>query len=499
MDIKAKFLIKLILLCVLPFSAYASQTPAELVIHQTSIEEKRLFSFISVYDTYGDLIEDPTEGSFMVNYGSEVGDIVDLRNFSSQQFGTGYVFMVDISKSVTERNFEIIKESIITWIDSLNTGDAVSIITFGEDVKILSEFSYNRDMLKEVVNGIERTDMETRLNDGLIAAHRLSSIPDIAFPSRRAVICLTDGINEYSEGGASKQEVIDVLNSQRLSIYTIGFAENLSQRKQEGINIMSEFSEASGGLFFDANTLTIGGAYKKAKDLIDSTHMLISQCNSCSYEGEIINLAISFTLDGTTLNTEAPLQLISSDNAYNPFKKILKDKTFIEKYIIELVSLALLLSVTIGCLFIMYLKSRNRKVELAGNFYSKSDYQNEEFEPSGILAKGFSTAESLNSTIRFELTAVSNQVKEKYTGLAGRNFTIGRSSKCNLVISDQPEISGRHCYLDFIDGQLFVNDEASTNKTFVNGVSIKDRFLLSNGDTLGLGRAEYRITFEEEK
>ena len=27
---------------------------------------------------------------------------------------------------------------------------------------------------------------------------------------------------------------------------------------------MSEFSEASGGLFFDANTLTIEGAYKKA-------------------------------------------------------------------------------------------------------------------------------------------------------------------------------------------------------------------------------------------
>ena len=77
------------------------------------------------------------------------------------------------------------------------------------------------------------SDMETRLNDGLIAAHNLSSIPDINFPSRRAIICLTDGINEYSAGGATKQEVIEVLNGQRLSVYTIGFAENLNKREQE--------------------------------------------------------------------------------------------------------------------------------------------------------------------------------------------------------------------------------------------------------------------------
>ena len=186
------------MLFLLPFSVQAYETPSELIIHQTSIEEKRLFSFISVYDIYGDLIEDPSQGTFEVNYGDQLGDVIDIRNFSSEQFGTGYVFMVDISKSVTIRNFEIIKQSIITWIDSLNAGDAVSIITFGEEVKILSKFSYNREMLKEVVKGIERTDMETRLNDGLVAAHNLTSIPDINFPSRRAIICLTDGINEYS-------------------------------------------------------------------------------------------------------------------------------------------------------------------------------------------------------------------------------------------------------------------------------------------------------------
>ena len=52
-----------------------------------------------------------------MNYGDQLGDVIDIRNFSSEQFGTGYVFMVDISKSVTIRNFEIIKQSIITWID----------------------------------------------------------------------------------------------------------------------------------------------------------------------------------------------------------------------------------------------------------------------------------------------------------------------------------------------------------------------------------------------
>jgi|TARA_B110000438_G_C15819344_1_gene653584 Mg-chelatase subunit ChlD len=487
------------MLFLLPFSVQAYETPSELIIHQTSIEEKRLFSFISVYDIYGDLIEDPSQGTFEVNYGDQLGDVIDIRNFSSEQFGTGYVFMVDISKSVTIRNFEIIKQSIITWIDSLNAGDAVSIITFGEEVKILSKFSYNREMLKEVVKGIERTDMETRLNDGLVAAHNLTSIPDINFPSRRAIICLTDGINEYSAGGATKQEVIEVLNGQRLSVYTIGFAENLNKREQEGINTMSEFSEASGGLFFDANSLSIEGAYKKAKNLIDSTYMLISRCDGCVYEGELINLNIKFDLEGTTLRADAPLQLISSDNAYSPFKIILQDKTFFEKYFLILLSVFFLTSLAIGYLLFVYFKNSNPRAELAVNINLDSNHLNDEFEPAGDLAEGFRTMENVNSSINFELTAVSNQVKEKYKGLVVKNFTIGRSAKSNLVISDQAEISGQHCNLDFINGQLFVSDNNSTNKTFVNGVSIKDRFLLSSGDTLGLGRAEYRITFDEEE
>ena len=487
--------IALLLIFVYSLNVSATEALSELIIHQTSIEERKLFSFISIYDSSGNLFEDVTQGSFEVNYGNERGEIIDLRDFSSQQFGTGYVFMVDISKSVTEKNFNRIKESILVWIDALNPGDAASLITFGEEVNVLTGFSYDRVLLKDIVIGIERTDMETRLNDGLIAAHELSSVPDIKFPSRRAVICLTDGINEFSGEGANSQDVIGVLTSQRLPIYTIGFAEDSNQEKLEGIKVMSNFSEQSGGIFLDANALSIEGAYRKAKELIDSTYMLITNCNSCDYAGDVVNLSLSYSLNGQTLTSVAPLKLISSDRAYDPFKKILEEKTFFKTYYFEILGFIFLILVLAGMALVIYF--RNTKNLSVFNLNDNSILENEEFEVTGNSIENFNF-ELKNPSIAFELIAIASKSKEKFSGVLNKNCSIGRSSSCDLIIDNQPEISAQHCRLELSKRNLFIVDNDSTNKTYVNGVSINNRFLLKNGDTLGLGRAEYRIVFKEE-
>jgi hypothetical protein len=84
----------------------------------------------------------------------------------------------------------------------------------------------------------------------------------------------------------------------------------------------------------------------------------------------------------------------------------------------------------------------------------------------------------------------------KHSIAIGNDFTIGRSSKCSLILNEHKEISGTHCKLSFKDNLLTIEDLNSTNGTFVNGARITKPYPLSDLDLLSLGKAEFRINYK---
>lgn len=65
--------------------------------------------------------------------------------------------------------------------------------------------------------------------------------------------------------------------------------------------------------------------------------------------------------------------------------------------------------------------------------------------------------------------------------------TLGRKP-CNDIVFDNPVVSGEHCVFE-LEGiaDVYVQDLASTNGTYVNGHMIKSRQLLRDRDVLGIG------------
>lgn len=70
--------------------------------------------------------------------------------------------------------------------------------------------------------------------------------------------------------------------------------------------------------------------------------------------------------------------------------------------------------------------------------------------------------------------------------------TVGRTTQADFLL-DAPLVSRLHCRLtaDASD-QLVVEDLSSTNGTIVNGSRV-DRAVLRDGDTLTVGRVEFRV------
>jgi len=74
--------------------------------------------------------------------------------------------------------------------------------------------------------------------------------------------------------------------------------------------------------------------------------------------------------------------------------------------------------------------------------------------------------------------------------------TLGRASRAEFVV-DRAMVSRLHCRLTCTEaGALVVEDLGSTNGTRVNGMRV-EKVQLADGDTLGVGRVEFRLTCVE--
>jgi hypothetical protein len=75
--------------------------------------------------------------------------------------------------------------------------------------------------------------------------------------------------------------------------------------------------------------------------------------------------------------------------------------------------------------------------------------------------------------------------------LEGRN-KLGKSNYCNIVVNDE-SISDEHALLFYGDNRIILQDELSTNGTFVNGKKITERVQLQDEDKIKFGNISFIV------
>lgn len=76
---------------------------------------------------------------------------------------------------------------------------------------------------------------------------------------------------------------------------------------------------------------------------------------------------------------------------------------------------------------------------------------------------------------------------------------IGKSASNDICISDNPAISRVHAIITRFDGNYQIQDNGSTNHTFVNGIVLRgaQEKPLSAGDRILLGNEEFIFKLQE--
>lgn len=186
---------------------------------------------------------------FTVTVGEQPARLFDIERFSETGEGVGYIFLVDVSKSLRSRQLVQIKRALHLWVDAMRENDRAALITFGHEVQHEQQFTADHFKLFSAIDLLATTDRETSLYHGLLEAISIARSRGPDLPARRAIVVFSDGIDE-SVAGVSLDDVIRQIREYRVPIYSIGFAtEPLNERKREGLNVLSILARESGGVF----------------------------------------------------------------------------------------------------------------------------------------------------------------------------------------------------------------------------------------------------------
>lgn len=156
---------------------------------------------VSVMDRDGRYVPNLKKEDFRI---WEDGVEQDVAFFSSVDKPFSVVLMLDTSPS-TKFRLEDIQDAAISFINQLRSDDKVMVISFNDEIKILSDLTTDRGKLERAVRRAHTGD-GTRLYDAvdMVINQQLSRIS-----GRKAIVLFTDGVDTTSRRGTYQSNVLD--------------------------------------------------------------------------------------------------------------------------------------------------------------------------------------------------------------------------------------------------------------------------------------------------
>ncbi len=124
--------------------------------------------------------------------------------FASVDKPFSLVLMLDTSGS-TRFRIEEIQDAAIAFVNQLRPDDRMMVVSFDDDIRILSDFTGDRGRLRDAIRRT-RTGDGTKLYDAvdMVINQQLSRIP-----GRKAIVLFTDGVDTTSKRGSYASNVRD--------------------------------------------------------------------------------------------------------------------------------------------------------------------------------------------------------------------------------------------------------------------------------------------------
>ncbi|MBT7188899.1 MAG: VWA domain-containing protein [Anaerolineae bacterium] len=266
----------LVIIFAFPLSTSA-QTSVDLAVHFVEgkpAKEQIAYDvnvYLSVVDSAGNPIKDLTVESFTVSEDSQQVEIESVDPVSDEPINL--VLVLDISGTMSGPGIASAKEAASNFIAGLQEDDRVAVITFNDEIKTIIDYTTDHQAARDQIALVDaKRNAGTCLYDAAYQAVQMSA----SLPSgRRAVVLLTDGVDEKADRSiCSKQTEDDVINlasadGTRVPIFALGLGSKINE------NSLGRQASTTGGRYLHSPESTqLGAMFNLLADLLRSQYIL---------------------------------------------------------------------------------------------------------------------------------------------------------------------------------------------------------------------------------
>jgi VWFA-related protein len=471
-------------------AAWAGEPPASLKLSQARAAMPELVAYVDVRDAHGNPVGELRPEQFRATLGDKAAKVEQAEPFAKAGEGVAYMFLVDVSKSVKPDFFARIRAALDDWIDALGESDRMAVLSFGDRVEQVADFTADRAALKAGVEALKPADSHTALHQGLLRAMQLGRRADPGLPGRRVIVVLSDGLDDLF-GGPTREEVSRDMQADRVPLYAIGLDKPpVTGKRKEGIDALGRFARESGGDYVSSADRPIGEVYAELRGRIKEVFRVRLSCADCKADGSEQRLQITLQADGMALTEGLNLRVLPPPP---PFRPVFDTEPSVPLWA-YLGGGAALLILAGGW---MAVQRRNKP---APPLEPDSGEEPEPPLPPDPSARKGAAPPPVAERCQVRLVELrgANRGKDYRLEFSGE-AVIGRAEDCQVAIPDDSEISSRHCALVKKERAVFLRDLGSTNGTLVNGVPIAGDYPLQPEDVIGVGRTELRVLLRGQR
>ena len=243
----------------------------ELKILQVNTNLPDMKLYVCVSDEEGNPIADIPADKYKMTavLGESPAAVNEIRPFKASGEGIAYTFLVDISKSLKTDEFNEVKAVLDKFSGGMGPNDYASIITFGENVKIVQPYTNDRAVVGDGIKSLKVSGDKTRFYEGLKKALEMSTARTEGLPDRRVIIAATDGKDDFA-GGITREELLGVMEEKNVPVYAIGVSQGQpTKESQQCLDILGELARSSSGEYYQMGQKTMDEIYSSMRDKID--------------------------------------------------------------------------------------------------------------------------------------------------------------------------------------------------------------------------------------
>ena len=201
------------------------------------------------------------------------------------------MLVMDVSGSMDKNGkIEGAKTAAKAYVDQMRPGDQAGLMVYNTKVNYVQQLTQDHAALTQAIDGI-KTGGDTAMYDALMAAEE--ALKDVS--GRKAIIAVTDGLDNSSSHGAS--DVIGGVQQNSLSISTIGLGDATSKAQigldEQGLKSLAQ--QAGGTYSFAGDANGLAGLFQLYGRTLQSEYAITYISPSKLRDGVNRNLTVSLT------------------------------------------------------------------------------------------------------------------------------------------------------------------------------------------------------------